>query len=143
MKFFLFSFLLLISFQLGLSQQSNKPKQQEMYDAIKVAGIEQPDIVMAQCIQETGWMKCRKCCLRFNNYFGFIVSGNKCKKFSSRDECIAYYKKWQDKRLSKWKAKHPKGTYYDFLKAMKYASNPKYNAELKIKVAWVRKHLKL
>lgn len=143
MKKLLFFFIFFLSSQAAQSQQSNRPKLQAMYDAIKEAGIEQPDIVMGQCIQETGWMGCKKCCLRYNNYFGFMKAGNKCKRFDSKEECIEYYKKWQDKRYPKWRAKHPKGTYYDFLKAIKYAANPKYNAELKIKVAWVRKHLKL
>lgn len=64
-------------------------------------------------------------------------------KFDSDQECIEYYKKWQDKRYDKWRKKNPNGTYYDFLKAVKYATGDKYNNELKPKVAWVKKHLKL
>ena len=62
-------------------------------------------------------------------------------KFDSEQECIEYYKKWQDKRYPKWRKKYPKGTYYDFLKYVKYAANPTYNSELKAKVAWVKKNL--
>lgn len=134
---------LLLAFCSVQAQQNNKPKLQAMYDAIKAAGIRHPDIVMAQCIQETGWLACKKCCLRYHNLFGFYIKGNKCKKFSSDEECIAYYKSWQDKRYDKWKKKHPKEDYYHFLKSAGYATGDKYTRELKPKVAWVRKNLQL
>jgi hypothetical protein len=136
-------FFLLFFFQQTFSQNINKPKMQAMYDAIKAAGIEHPDFVMAQCMQETGNLSCKKCCLRYHNLFGFYIKGNKCKKFDSDEACIAYYKKWQDKLYPRWLAKHPKGTYYEFLKHAGYATGDKYTKELKPKVAWVQKHLKL
>jgi len=138
------AFCLLLFFQQGVfSQQHNKPKLQAMYDAIKAAGIRHPDFVMAQCIQETGWLACRNCCLRYHNLFGFYIKGNKCKKFDSDEECIEYYKKWQDKRYEKWQKKHPKEDYYHFLKHVGYATGDKYTKELKPKVVWVRKNLAL
>ena len=143
MKKILLAFLFVFLFQQGYSQQSNKPKLQEMYDAIKEAGIRHPEFVMAQCIQETGWLNCKKCCLRYNNLFGFYIKGNKCKKFTSEEECIEYYKSWQDKRYDKWRKKNPKADYYHFLKSAGYATGDKYTAELKPKVAWVKKNLKL
>jgi hypothetical protein len=140
----LFVFLIfLFSIYQGFSQQSNKPKLQAMYDAIKAAGIREPDFVMAQCIQETGWLACKKCCLRYHNLFGFYIKGNKCKKFSSDSACIAYYKSWQDIRYDKWKKKYPKADYYHFLKYVKYATGDKYNNELRSKVVWVKKNLQL
>ena len=141
-KFF-FAILFLFFIQQGFSQKHNKPKMQAMYNRIKEAGIQQPDFVMAQCIQETGWLDCKKCCLRYNNLFGFVVKGNKCLQFDSEAACIAYYKRWQDKRYPKWKAKNTKGSYYQFLKYAKYATGDKYNEELKPKLKWVRKNLKL
>jgi hypothetical protein len=143
MKNLLLSFLLLLYNSDGFTQQSNKPKLQAMYDAIKAAGIREPDFVMAQCIQETGWLACKKCCLRYHNLFGFYIGRNKCKKFSSDSACIVYYKNWQDKRYDKWKKKYPQSDYYHFLKYVKYATGDKYNNELKPKVNWVRKNLKL
>ncbi len=143
MKNLLIAFLLLLFFQSGSSQTINKAKMQAMYDAIKAAGIRHPDFVMAQCMQETGNLNCKNCCLRYHNLFGFMVKDNKCKKFDSDEECIEYYKKWQDKRYDKWRKKNPKADYYHFLKHVKYATGDKYNNELKPKVAWVRKHLKL
>jgi len=143
MKKLLLVFLVVSFFQQGFSQNINKAKMQAMYDAIKAEGILHPDFVMAQCMQETGNLSCKKCCLRYHNLFGFYIKGNKCKKFDSDKECIEYYKKWQDKRYPKWRGKHPKGSYYDFLKHAGYATGDKYTKELKPKVAWVQKHLKL
>lgn len=143
MKKLLFAISLLFVLQEGFSQKIDKAKMQAMYDAIKAAGIRHPDFVMAQCMQETGNLNCKKCCLRYHNLFGFYINGNKCKKFNSDEECIAYYKTWQDKRYDKWRKKYPKGDYYHFLKHVKYATGDKYNNELKPKVAWVRKNLVL
>jgi hypothetical protein len=143
MKKLFFAFFLLFFFQESFSQTINKAKMQAMYDRIKAAGIRHPDFVMAQSMQETGNLSCKKCCLRYNNLFGFYVKGNKCKKFSSEDECIQYYKTWQDKRYDKWRKKNPKADYYHFLKSVGYATGDKYTKELKPKVAWVQKHLKL
>jgi Mannosyl-glycoprotein endo-beta-N-acetylglucosaminidase len=139
----LFALALLFSRQQAFSQKIDKPKMQAMYDAIKDAGIRHPEFVMAQCMQETGNLKCRKCCLRYHNLFGFYVKGNKCKKFDSDEECIEYYKKWQDKRYDKWRKKYPNADYYHFLTYAKYATGAKYTNELKPKVAWVKKHLVL
>lgn len=141
MRKFLLASLLALSFFTSHSQVKNKVKLQAMYDSIKAAGIREPAFVMGQCIQETGWMACKQCCLRYHNLFGFYIKGNKCKKFSSDEECIKYYKTWQDKRYPKWAAKHPKGTYYDFLKHAGYATGDKYTRELKPKVEWVKKNL--
>ena len=129
--------------QQGFSQKIDKAKMQVMYDAIKAEGIRHPEFVMAQCMQETGNLNCKQCCLRYHNLFGFYVKDNKCKKFDSDKECIKYYKKWQDKRYEKWQKKYPKEDYYHFLKYVKYATGDKYTKELKPKVAWVKKHLKL
>jgi Mannosyl-glycoprotein endo-beta-N-acetylglucosaminidase len=143
MKKLLFLFFLLPFFYQGFAQNVNKAKMQAMYDRIKEAGIRHPEFVMAQCMQETGNLACKKCCLRYNNLFGFYIKGNKCKKFASEDECIQYYKSWQDKRYEKWRKKNPKADYYHFLKSVGYATGDKYTNELKPKVAWVKKNLKL
>lgn len=143
MKKLLLAFLLLLSFCPGNAQRINKARIQEMYDRIKEAGIKHPEFVIAQCMQETGNLNCKKCCLRYYNLFGFYIKGNKCKKFESEEDCIAYYKAWQDKRYPKWRAKYPKADYYHFLKYVKYATGDKYTNELKPKVNWVKKNLVL
>lgn len=139
-----FAFILLLFVtQQNFAQKSGKAKLQAMYDAIKSADIKYPVIVMAQCMQETGSLSCKKCCYRYHNLFGFYLKGNKCKKFESDSACIAYYKKWQDKRLPAWSKKNPKGTYYDFLHKMGYATGAKYTKEVKPHVIWIEKNLKL
>lgn len=143
MRIWLAIVLLLFTSQQSIAQKSDKAKLQSMYDAIKAADIKYPIIVMAQCMQETGSLSCKKCCLRYHNLFGFYLKGNKCKKFESDSACIAYYKKWQDKRLPAWRKKHPKGTYFDFLHHMGYATGAKYTKEVKPHVAWIEKNLKL
>lgn len=143
MKKLLFIVFLAISFIPGFSQKIDKARIQALYNEIKAEGIRHPEIVVAQSMQETGNLTCKQCCLRYNNLFGFYVKGNKCKKFESRDECIEYYKKWQDKRYEKWRKKYPKEDYYHFLKHVKYATGDKYTNELKPKVAWVKKNISL
>ena len=143
MRKLLFIVFLIFCYGQGFSQPINKSKMQAMYNAIKTAGIRHPDFVMAQCMQETGNLSCNKCCLRYHNLFGFYKKKNKCMKFDSDEECIKYYKKWQDKRYDKWKKKNPKADYYHFLKSVGYATGDKYTKELKPKVIWVQKHLQL
>lgn len=143
MKKYLLAFVLFFSiFQLE-AQRINKVKMQELYDRIKAAGIRHPEFVIAQSMQETGNLNCKKCCLRYNNLFGFYIKGNKCKKFESEEACIQYYKAWQDKRYDKWRKKYPKADYYHFLKYVRYATGDKYNNEIRPKVNWVKKNLNL
>jgi hypothetical protein len=140
-QFLIFAMLIVCVSAVG--QRSNVVKMQRVYDSIKSAGIRHPEVVMAQCIQETGWLNCNRCCLSSNNIFGFYNKSKKCMKFNSQSECIAYYKKWQDKRYDKWKNKYPGKDYFHFLKSVGYATGDKYNAELKPAVAWVQKNLTL
>lgn len=143
MKQLLFVTVFTICFHQGYSQKIDKARMQAMYNAIKAEGIRHPEFAMAQCMQETGNLSCKQCCLRYHNLFGFYVKDNKCKKFDSEEECLEYYKKWQDKRYEKWRKKFPTADYYHFLKYVKYATGDKYTSELKPKVAWVKKNLTL
>ncbi|MBL7732565.1 MAG: hypothetical protein JNM88_15420, partial [Chitinophagaceae bacterium] len=58
--------LLLFFFMLQSAdaQKINVAKIQAVYEQIKAAGIQHPDFVIAQCLQETGNLNCKKCCLR-------------------------------------------------------------------------------
>lgn len=125
------------------AQKKDHTKIQALYDQIKAAGIRHPEFVIAQCIQETGWLSCKNCCLKYHNLFGFYIKGNKCKKFSSDQECINYYKTWQDKRYDSWRQKNPNQDYYHFLKTVGYATGDKYNRELRPHVEWVKENLDL
>ena len=118
-----------------------KENLQKVYNLIKNENIQYPEFVIAQAIVETGWMKCKKCCYRFHNLFGFIGAGNKCLKFDNDYASIKYYKKWQDNRIDKWRSKYPNKDYYHFLKYVKYATGDIYNRDLKQFVSWVNSNL--
>jgi len=109
--------LLLTSPSIMYSQQMTK---NEVYDCIVYYEIQHPDIVYAQYALESGWGKSYAARHR-NNLFGFI---NGQKYFDSWEECIEFYKKWQDKH-------YKGGDYYQFLKDAKYASSPTYTTSLK------------
>ena len=86
-------------------------------------GVQFPDIVLRQAIQETGWFKCKNCSLNRNNIFGFYYK----KKYISYDnwqDCVRYYKRWQDRH-------YKGGDYYSFLKKVGFATDPAYVKRLK------------
>jgi disulfide oxidoreductase YuzD len=140
---FILIFLFLIYPKKNFSQISASVKEhvQSVYNQIKNEKIQFPEFVIAQSIAETGWMKCKNCCYDFHNLFGFIGPGKKCLKFESDLESIKYYKRWQDARIEKWRAKFPNQDYYHFLKYVKYATGDVYNRHLKQYVTWVNKNL--
>ena len=94
-------------------------------------GIEHPEIVTKQSILETGWYKCDKCSMRYNNIFGFRLSKNATEenplgylKFDHWRDSVLYYVKWQ----KKW---YKGGDYYTFLKSIGYATSKTYLSKLK------------
>ena len=83
---------------------TSKPTLKEVYNEIVRQEIKEPEIVLRQVIQETGWLKCTKCSLDKNNLFGFTyrkyIDGKKhtyYQRYSNWKESIAAYKKWQDR----------------------------------------------
>jgi hypothetical protein len=96
---------------------------ENVYIALKEAGVEHPEIVVKQAILETGWFKCSHCSLNKNNIFGFYYK-KKYLEFDNWLESVAYYKKWQKKR-------YQGGDYYKFLKKVGYATSPTYEDKLK------------
>ena len=108
-------------------------KSDSIYEKIKAQGIEHSDIVYKQAILETGWFK-SSVYKNNNNMFGFYYKGAYM-KFNSIEDCLAYYKKWQDK-LYKDKSKD----YYQFLNCLykdnkgnciRYAEDTEYTNKLK------------
>ena len=91
--------------------------------ALENAGVQHADIVLRQAILETGWFKCTKCSLSRNNIFGFWYK-KKYIQFDNWKDCVAYYKRWQDRHYSG-------GDYYVFLKKVGYATDPSYVKRLK------------
>jgi len=91
--------------------------------ALENAGVQHADIVLRQAILETGWFKCTNCSLSRNNIFGFWYK-KKYIQFDDWKDCVAYYKRWQDRHYSG-------GDYYVFLKKVGYATDPNYVKRLK------------
>lgn len=102
-----------------------------VYTEIKKNGIQHPEIVLKQSIQETGWFNCTKCSWRYNNAFGFrykdwITEENPKGyiQFDNWQESVAYYARWQ-------KRHYKGGDYYEFLDKRGYATDSKYIANVK------------
>ena len=121
----------------------------EVYAECLNQGIEHPEIVTAQAVQETGWFKCTKCSMRVNNIFGYYYKGSYI-EFDKWQDGVSYYKKWQDN--------HYKGQdYYDFLECLwvasdgtcvRYARDPEYKNKVssivkKYYPGWVASYSKL
>lgn len=87
-------------------------------------GVLHSEIVTAQCVQETGWLK-SKAFKNKHNLFGFMRNG-KTMKFKSDLDCLVYYARWQKKwyKPSKWP------NYYSFLNKV-YHSDKEYTKKLK------------
>jgi hypothetical protein len=105
---------------------------EEVYAECLNQGIEHPEIVTAQAVEETGWFKCTNCSLGKNNIFGYYYKGAYI-DFDTWQESVQYYKRWQ--------LRHYKGNdYYDYLNCLwvkkdgsctRYASNPEYTNNLR------------
>jgi len=93
-----------------------------VYKELVKQEVKYPDIVIRQCILETGNLSSYNCKVR-NNLFGFY-NGKEYLCFGSWQECVKYKKQWQDK-------KYKKGNYYTFLKKLPYASDVCYVEKLK------------
>lgn len=113
----LLTILLLTLSSIMYSQQMTRD---EVYDCIMYYEIQHPDIVYTQYALESGWGKSKAARVR-NNIFGFL---NGQKYFDSWEDCIKFYKLWQDKN-------YKGGDYYEFLKRIRYASSPTYVSTLK------------
>ena len=115
-------YLLMMLLGSRLQAQSREERVGALYDSLIVHEIESPKIVLAIAIFETGWMECHHCTYRENNLFGFRNNGGYV-KFATISDCLDFLKHWQEKYYSPWKEKHPKGSYYDFMRHMRYALN--------------------
>ena len=102
------------------SQPGRDEKVVSLYQSIKQYNIECPKTVLAIAVFESGWLECKNCAYQYNNLFGFRANGNYL-KFTSIDECLAYFKTWQNTYYIPWKKRHPNGTYYEYLAHVKYA----------------------
>jgi hypothetical protein len=93
-----------------------------IFNYICATKILHKDIVMKQVIWETGWLKGQYLMSR-NNLFGFRYK--EYLRFSSWQESVDYYEKWQQTYYL-----DPKEDYYNFLLRINY-SNSRYPGHLK------------
>ncbi len=89
---------------------------------INKLGIKHSSIVYAQARLETGNFK-SKYFINKNNLFGFR-GNNGYMTFKSWQDCVDYYKRWQNKR-------YKGGDYYNFLINIRYAEDSLYISKLK------------
>lgn len=90
---------------------------------IATKDIQHPDIVLAQCILETGHLKCTKCSMDVNNLFGFYYKGRYI-RFDTWQQSVDYYEWWQNQL-------YRGGDYYVFLERIGFATAPNYIKTLK------------
>lgn len=131
MKILIFTIIiiLLLSYPLNkiksIEYKSKKKfilNKENLYELLINADIKYPKIALAQAILETGNFKSRGCKER-KNLFGFY-NGKRYLRFDSYEQCVEYYKKWQDKR-------YKSGCYYEFLNSIPYAEDKEYVIKLK------------
>jgi len=120
--------LTLVSYNRGNNVENkndkNKLNLENVYTVLLKENIQYPLIVLAQVYHESANLT-STACLKRNNLLGF-QSGKMY--FKSWQECIAYAKKWQDKR-------YISGDYYKFLKKIGYAQDINYNKKVKVILA--------
>jgi len=93
----------------------------EVYQLLIKYEVDEPEISLAIVVYETGWLKCKNCCLSHNNIFGFMYKG-KVIHYPSITHSIKAYRKWQLKHWNKFHLKYPNKTYYDFLEKIYYCN---------------------
>lgn len=103
----------------------NQCPQDGLIDALDYYEIVYPEIVYAQALLETGHFK-SDLCVRHNNLFGLYNSKRKRYfKFNHWTESVKAYKDMIQYRYK------PPSNYYQFLKRIRYASDPQYIKKLK------------
>lgn len=113
--------MLMLCIHSSVSGQSDRmAKVSNLYSCLKEYEIECPRTVLAIAVYETGWLECKHCTYQYNNLFGFRANHGYL-QFENIYECLEYFKTWQLTYYDPWKAKHPRGSYYDYLVHMKYA----------------------
>ena len=95
-----------------------------LYKACEYYEIQQPDIVVAQAILETGFFK-SDLCLKQHNLFGLFNS--RTMDFYSFDHWTESVKAYRDKVQYRYKT----GNYYDWLEHIGYAEDSLYVSKLK------------
>jgi len=100
--------------------------ENEVYCYIRKAGIRNPEIVLRQAIYESGHFTSRVCNTK-NNIFGFR-STLIYKSFTRWQDCVDYYKKWQDRHYT-----DSTEEYYHFLQRINYSGYKEFSYSKQLK----------
>ena len=129
MKKLLLIFIAIIT--VNTSNYSKDLTVESLHEYILEKGIMEPNYVLAQACEETGWLKSYNCRHR-NNLFGFrsrkwVTPDNKqgYKVFDNWESSVEYYRRWQIRKKYK-----PGSDYLEFLKTVGYAENPLYESNV-------------
>ena len=106
------------------SLSTHAQSKDSVYAYILKSDIKHPEIVLKQAILEIGWFQ-SKHLMKRNNLFAFRAT-KKYMWFDTWQECIEYYKRWQDDNYT-----NTKENYYSFLLRKRYARTPAYIKTLK------------
>lgn len=109
--------------------------ENEVYCYMKSVGIKSPEIVLRQAIYESGHFK-SAVCQKKNNIFGFR-SMVIYKSFKTWQECVDYYKRWQDRHYT-----DSTEDYYHFLQRINYSGYKNFNYALQLKKVRIQASLK-
>jgi uncharacterized FlgJ-related protein len=98
----------------------------DVYCYLVKVGVKNPEIVLRQAIYESGHFN-SLVCKKKNNIFGFrgrLIY----KDFKCWQDCVDYYKKWQDKHYT-----DDTEDYYHFLQRINYSGYKEFNYEKQLK----------
>ena len=132
---------LMLLYGFSAQGQSRVERVSNLYDSLISHQIKSPKTVLAIAIFETGWMECHHCTYQQNNLFGFRNNEGYV-KFATLCDCLDFLKHWQHKYYTPWKILHPKGSYYDFLRHMRYAQDMvSYMKKIKPLEKWIEENV--
>lgn len=103
------------------SSVTGGPTLQQVEAMVDVCDIQHKEVVVAQAMAETGWLKCSNCSMDYNNLFGFRTTAYM--KFDHWTTSVLYYEKWQNKR---YKTNGDRQDYISFLKKIGYSTSSTY-----------------
>jgi len=109
--------------------------ENDVYCYMKSVGIKNPEIVLRQAIYESGHFK-SAVCLKKNNIFGFR-SMVIYKSFKTWQECVDYYKRWQDRHYT-----DSTEEYYHFLQRINYSGFKDFNYAKQLQKVRIQASLK-
>ena len=125
MRSLLISLLLILSFNVRAREPSfmGKSPKDGLWEALEYYDIHHKEIVYAQAIWESNYFKSHYC-KKYNNLFG-LGGSKRPMKFKHWWDSVKAYKDLIQKRYRKGE------DYFQFLKRIKYASDPNYKKHIK------------